>query len=70
MRKVTSLNDLYNLAAKDERYAKLLIISAENLGGRINSQQDAMQHLDMNADAVGDEEMVVDEVNFCLDLVE
>jgi len=29
-----------------------------------------MQHLDMNADAVGDEEMVVDEVNFCLDLVE
>jgi|TARA_R110000787_G_scaffold19180_2_gene57910 hypothetical protein len=69
MRQVTSLTDLYNLAAKDERYSKLLIISAENLGGVINSQEDAIRHLEMNADAMGERD-VLGEVNFCLDLVE
>jgi hypothetical protein len=70
MRPVKHLNDLFNLANRDKRYEKLLIISAQNLGGRINSPQDAASFLEMQANAMGEEEGVVDEVNFCIDLVE
>jgi hypothetical protein len=69
--KVTCLNELYNLAAKDDKYRQLLLISASNLGGPSSTPDIAYQTLIDNATA-GDgcsEEGVIDEVNFCRDLV-
>jgi hypothetical protein len=67
--KVTSLFDLRAKAQVDDRYAKLAIAAAQNLGGsQVDTLDRAMRHLNLNADAT-DEAGVVGEVNFCRDLI-
>jgi len=69
LKKVHSLSELRQLAFQDENYKKLALAAADNLGG--NSRGDlnrAMQWLNTNADET-DEQGVIDEVNFCRDLV-
>lgn len=77
--KIQSLRELEIRAATDKRYERLAIVSASNLGGDFNRKspqvfQLAMHWLRMNAvetwsETGGGEEGVVDEVNFCRDLV-
>ena len=68
--KVGTLGELYQLALKDERYMRLLITAANNLGGGdCATYANARQWLDMNATESGSEAGVVDEVNFCRDLI-
>lgn len=69
LKKIHSLSELRQLAFSDENYKKLALAAADNLGG--NSRGDlnrAMQWLNTNADET-DEQGVIDEVNFCRDLV-
>lgn len=66
--KVTSLNELENLASENQRYQQLAIIAAQNLGGALNELEAAMRWLRTNAMETT-EEGVVEEVNFCRDLV-
>lgn len=76
--KVQSLSELYRLAARDDRYARLLIAAAQNLGGPdftklhfpISPKQQAIarQWLDTNANETS-ERGVVKEVNYCRDLI-
>ena len=68
--KVQSLNELYRLAHSDPRYNKLAMVSASNLGGDIRVFGDAVMWLNCNAaESPLGERGVVDEVNFCRDLV-
>ena len=72
IKKVTSLCELRMLAVTDEKYHQLLMISASNLGGDPKNASEAYQTLIDNASCETDgcsEEGVVDEVNFCRDLV-
>jgi len=66
--KVGTLGELYQLALKDERYRMLAMTASENLGGPCRTLNDAMQWLVLNA-VEGTEAGVVDEVNFCRDLI-
>ncbi len=66
--KVGTLGELYSLAQEDERYMKLLIAAAQNLGGGCDNFAQAKQWLNMNAMETS-EAGVVDEVNFCRDLI-
>lgn len=72
IKKVTGLNELYNLAATDDKYRQLLMIGASNLGGPARTPAEAYQTLLNNASGETegcDEEGVIAEVNFCRDLV-
>lgn len=63
---VVSLADLGHRAWSDPAYADLAIRSAENLGGSPNgSLASALRWLDTTANETGDEDSVVDEINFC-----
>jgi len=69
--KVTSLGELQRLGLADERYAELAVKAAQNLGAsgdRATTFDGAMQWLRTNAQETS-EVGVVDEVNFCRDLV-
>jgi hypothetical protein len=66
---VRSLNELYNKARVDKKYEQLLFTAALNLGGSARTISEAYNWLMMNA-AETDEQGVVEEVNFCRDLVE
>ncbi len=66
--KVFSIGDLRQRAAKDPRYLQLAMISASNLGGSPKSLDDAIDWLSTNAMET-EEDGVVDEINFCRDLV-
>jgi hypothetical protein len=66
---VKSIADLRQLAKTDKRYEQLAIISAQNLGGTSKTLDSAIQWLLTNAMET-DEKAVVDEINFCRDLVE
>lgn len=66
---VRSLNELYNKACDDSKYEQLLLISASNLGMKCTTKRQAYNWLSTNAMETGDEQRVVDEVNFCRDLV-
>ena len=69
LKKVSSLRELKNLAAVDERYANLLKAASENLGGDGRDDlEKAYRNLINNANET-DEEGVVGEVNFMRDLV-
>lgn len=68
--KVTSLFDLFHKAKTDKRYELLAIAGARNLGGSVQTLDEAKKWLDMTANDVGDCAGVVAEVNFCRDLVE
>lgn len=66
---VQSLAQLRSMAFRNEAYKRLALTAAENLGG--NPQGDlnkAMEWLNVNADET-DEQGVVEEINFCRDLV-
>lgn len=65
---VRSLRELESKANEDARYAELAITAARNLGGEAYNIRTAMNWLVLNAREV-DEAGVVDEVNFCRDLV-
>jgi hypothetical protein len=82
--KITSLMDLRNRAKTDTRYLKLAIAAAENLGGQVRrgkhlddpdstdaaiALRDAMDMLNISANET-DEDGVVDEVNYCRDLID
>jgi len=66
--KISSINDLYNRAIKDARYLKLALRSASNLGGSPRTLLQAIDWLKTNAMGT-DEQGVVEEINFCRDLV-
>ena len=69
IKKVSTLADLNFLAQKDERYRKLMICAAENLGGVVDGDSKKAYDI-LRAEALeGDEKSVVGEVNFCRDLV-
>lgn len=67
--KVASLHDLEDKARVDERYRMLAMAASENLGGPCRTLNDAMQWLHLNANETNSEQGVVDEVNFCRDLI-
>ena len=64
--KIKTLAELGRLARMDERYARLAMDAARNLGGSPTSVDSAMRWLYTNANETDDEQAVVDEVNFCL----
>lgn len=66
--RITSLGDLRQRAKTDERYARLAIVAAQNLGGSAKDVAGALRWLGTNADET-DERGVVNEVNFCRDLI-
>lgn len=66
--KINSINELYNLAIRDERYRKLALISASNLGEIPRTLLQAIAWLKTNAMET-DEQSVLDEINFCRDMV-
>jgi len=67
---VDSIADLFHRAAKDERYAKLAVAAANNLGGNVKEGdlRGARQWLE-TTDAEVNDGNVVEEINFCRDLV-
>jgi hypothetical protein len=67
---IQSLAQLRSLAFRNEAYKRLALIAANNLGaGReITDINAAMEWLNINADET-DEQGVVEEVNFCRELV-
>ena len=77
IKKITSLNDLRIKCSDDpqkEKYQQLAIIASDNLGGPANPTLDQAFHwFDVNVmetDPEGSSDKgVVDEINFCLDLV-
>ena len=67
---VTSIGNLLTRATTDTRYRQLAMISASNLGGVCKDLPEAIQWLYCNAnDGPMGEQGVVDEINFCRDLV-
>jgi len=66
--KIKSLSELYWKANTDKRYERLAIVAAQNLGGFIHNFQQAKTWLDTNA-LETDEKGIVDEINFCRDIV-
>jgi hypothetical protein len=68
---ISSLMELRKLASEDERYEKLLHAAAENLGGSSGSSLDVSYRwlLSSASEVEGGEDTVVDEVNFCRDLI-
>ena len=68
IKKVTSLAELRHLAESDPTYAELAMVSARNLGGDPGDVAVALWWLGVNTLETG-EAGVLDEVNFCRDLV-
>lgn len=76
MRKVSSIADLFNLAATDERYQKLALMAHSNLGGpQVNDYNKTREWFETSAQEVemetgeDGEKGIVDEINFCIPLV-
>jgi hypothetical protein len=69
MAPIQSLSQLKCKARKDETYSQLAIIAAKNLGGDPKTLDEALRWLDISASEGGDEEGVVEEINFCIPLV-
>ena len=67
--KVSSIGDLHTKAFLDPRYHELALIAATNLGGEARTLGQAIQVFNNNASEGVGEEGVVDEINFCADLV-
>ena len=66
---VRSISELHMLAQKSEVYKQLALIASSNLGGiPTTNLEKAINWLRINADET-DESGVVDEINFCRDLV-
>lgn len=69
LKPVKSLSDLRFLARDNPAYEKLAIIASRNLGGSSDDLAGALRWLEVNAIETG-ESGVVDEINFCRDLVD
>lgn len=69
MKKVKSLSELDTLARKDSRYEKLAIAAAENLGGQPKNLDEALRHLRNEGNELEHPQAIVDEVNFCIDVM-
>lgn len=66
---IHSLAHLRSMAFRNEAYKRLALAAAENLGGNPRGDLNkAMEWLNTNADET-DEQGVVEEINFCRDLV-
>lgn len=68
MAKIKKVRSLFELSSTPE-LQKLAIVTAQNLGGSVTTFKEAMQVLRDNVMESGDEKGVIDEVNFCRDLV-
>lgn len=69
MKKVHSLAELRRLSRENPAYARLMVVSSHNLGGPDGDDPDAAYRwLCTNAEET-DENGVVEEVNFCRELV-
>ena len=68
LKPVNSVYDLNNKARVDANYARLASLASANLGGPKEPLQECLRWLNINA-AETDEDGVVDEINFCIDLV-
>lgn len=66
---ISDLQQLRWLASSDERYAKLIHVAAENLGGPSGVELDASYRWLLSNAGETDEKTIVGEVNFCRDLV-
>jgi len=67
---ISELSYLCNNGKLKEQYTKLAAVSAQNLGGRSTASiSENIQWLSTNAMETS-EDGVVDEINFCLDLVQ
>ena len=67
--KVSSLIDLANKARNNAAYQQLAIVAANNLGGNATTLNSALSYLQLQA-ADASEDGVVDEINFCSELIE
>lgn len=65
---VHSILDLRTRALRNPDYKKLAISAANNLGGDCKTLDEAIRWLNINADET-DERGVVEEINFCRDLI-
>lgn len=65
---ISELNYLCSNGDQKEQYQKLAKIAASNLGRTCSTVSASIDWLKTNAQET-DEEGVVDEINFCLDLV-
>lgn len=71
LKKVHSLFELQNLALSNPRYAKLAELGSKQLGGHSNWKlEEHLRWLHVNASETDSEDGVIDEVNFCIDLVD
>lgn len=68
LKKIASITELSRLARSDKNYEKLAIVSASNLGGGTLNLGGAINWLNITADETS-EEGVIEEINFCRDLV-
>lgn len=66
--KIKSINELESLAQTDKWYENLALTASENLGGGTRDLKQSLQWLRTNAMET-DEKGVVNEINFCRDLV-
>ncbi len=71
---IKSLGDLRLKARDDDKYKRLAEVTAENLGHSPRDYEHALRLLSEEASAVelegtDGEEAIVDEINFCRDLV-
>lgn len=68
LNKIQTINELAYLAHTNKSYEQLAIVAASNLGGGKLNLTGAINWLTINAMET-DESGVVDEINFCRDLV-
>jgi len=76
LKKIKTISELANLARTNKYYEQLAIVAASNLGGGNLSLNEAIDWLKTNAmetnasgEVADSESGVVDEINFCRDLV-
>ena len=67
-KKIQCINELYNLALTSDFHKRWLIMASNNLGGAKQDVEGAKRWLEINAMET-DEEGVVEEINFVLDIV-
>ena len=68
LKKIATISELSRLTRTNKAYEKLAIVSASNLGGGTLTLGAAIDWLNTTAMETS-EEGVVDEINFCRDLV-
>lgn len=68
LKKIKTISELANLARTNKSYEQLAIVAASNLGGGNLTLNGAISWLNTNAMET-DESGVVEEINFCRDLV-